>query len=542
MKLGVAVASSAGMLRRQRAISALVLPCLVACSQAQPEAAGSGLGANAAKEPVVTSAEVAAQGGSAATSPAHTVLPAQHAAPAAQPTAAMASPLTATQPVAAATTLQSQSAAGSQAPSDPLDPQRSEWRSIGYDAASTYFNRVETKLNKDNVKQLKLAWQVDIGGDCYGAPLQVADKIYVAGPGDVRALDAASGEELWRFEERSVSTPSFADGVLYLNTSLSSVIAIDATSGALLWRRQFEPQNLDGYSSVVAIEDRLLVGAASSVAELSGGTFRGFMAALDRANGEIRWTSYTVPETANGAGIFSSPSADVTARLAFGTTANNYGLPATDTSDAFIAFDLDSGDIVWKFQAVANDTFGANVPDENMLDYNFGANPVLYETEVAGQSTKLVTAAEKGGSIHAIRRDDGTRLWTRKLSGGSADGSRGVMNNTTWSGKHILVASNEYEYSTLFALDGATGEIAWQRKLAGLVWSRISVANGVGFVGHEKVLEAFDADSGELLYSYETDGTLSGVVTIADGRVAFGEGMSWIRGTSGKLLRVLTVP
>ena len=53
---------------------------------------------------------------------------------------------------------------------------------------------------------------------------------------------------------------------------------------------------------------------------------------------------------------------------------------------------------------------------------------------------------------------------------GSADGSRGVMNNTTWSGKHVLVACNEDEGSTLYALDGATGDIVWRRKLAGSVW------------------------------------------------------------------------
>jgi polyvinyl alcohol dehydrogenase (cytochrome) len=419
----------------------------------------------------------------------------------------------------------------------------SEWRSIGYDDASTYFNRAETKLTKENVSQLKLAWAVDLGASIYSAPLQIADRIYVSGPNDVRALDAVSGEELWRLEVQSSSTLSFNAGVLYLNTNELYVVAIDAATGTELWRRRADMQSTDGYSSVVAVDGRLLVGASSSAAELGGGKFRGYMAALDLKSGDAIWTSYTVPETANGAGIFSSPSADVAARLAFGTTSNNYGPPATDTSDAFIAFDLDTGAIKWKFQAVANDTFDFQRADGSTTqDLNFGANPVLYEAEVEGQMTKLVAAGGKSGAIYALRRADGKQLWTRQLGIGSVDGTRGVMNNTTWSGKHVLVACNERGPSTLYALDGATGDVVWQRKLAGSVWGRISVANGVGFVGNENVLEAFDVESGDLLYSHENVGTLAGVITIANGRVAFGEGLLWIAGTPGKMLTVLTIP
>ena len=193
------------------------------------------------------------------------------------------------------------------------------------------------------------------------------------GPTDVRALAADSGEELWRLEQSATSTLSFADGKLYLNTTQSQIIAIDAATGEELWRRRVDAQTTDGISSVVVIEDRLLIGASADAAELSGGKFRGYLAALDLANGDPLWTSYTVPETANGAGIFSSPGADVAARLAFGTTANNYGRPATDSSDAFIAFDLDTGAIKWKFQAVVNDTFGGDPLDSTSPDYNFGA-------------------------------------------------------------------------------------------------------------------------------------------------------------------------
>lgn len=68
--------------------------------------------------------------------------------------------------------------------------------------------------------------------------------------------------------------------------------------------------------------------------------------------------SYMVSGDANGVGIFSSASADRAAKRAYGTTANNYGPPATDTSDAFTALDLESGELACKCQTVANDVFG----------------------------------------------------------------------------------------------------------------------------------------------------------------------------------------
>jgi outer membrane protein assembly factor BamB len=95
----------------------------------------------------------------------------------------------------------------------------------------------------------------------------------------------------------------------------------------------------------------------------------------------------------------------------------------------------------------------------------------------------------------------------------------------------------------LYALDGATGDVAWMRKLEGLVWGRIAVANGVGFVGTGDELEAFDVDTGKVIKSFKSKGgTIAGTITIANGRVAFGEGLTWSSGVAGRTLTVLAVP
>ncbi len=51
----------------------------------------------------------------------------------------------------------------------------------------------------------------------------------------------------------------------------------------------------------------------------------------------------------SGAGIWSSPTVDLKKHMVYVTTGDNYSDPATETSDAFMAFDLDTGN--WRGRA-----------------------------------------------------------------------------------------------------------------------------------------------------------------------------------------------
>jgi outer membrane protein assembly factor BamB len=423
---------------------------------------------------------------------------------------------------------------------EDVPPGVSDWRMIGYDLASTYYNRAERVLTKENAANLKEAYVLDMGGPVYGAPLQVGDTIYASSPGNVVAVEAATGTEKWRTPARSTGSLAFQDGTLYLNTLSASVVAINATDGKQLWSKPgHASQRADGSSSPLVAGDLILIGGSNGGIELSTGQFRGYMTALKRMTGDIAWTEHTVPETAKGASIWSSPAADLQAGRAYGSTGNNYGPPATDSSDAIIAFDLMTGAIAWKAQLVTGDAFslGSGLPDAD-----FGANPVLFEAMVEGTMTQLVGAGSKGGKAFAVRRDNGMTVWTRELCMGQPDGSRGIFVNSTWSGKNLLIACNEGGPATLYALDGGTGNVTWMRPLTGQVWGRMSVANGVGFVGTGTNLEAFDVDTGAVIKTIPSKGgTVAGTITIANGRVAFGEGFTWGGGKTGSKLTVLTV-
>jgi polyvinyl alcohol dehydrogenase (cytochrome) len=417
----------------------------------------------------------------------------------------------------------------------------SEWTMIAHDPGSTYYNGSETKLTKENAATLAVAWQVDMGGAVYGAPLMVGDTIYGSSGTSIRAFEADTGKELWKATGGTTGSMAYDAGTLYYYTMSGNIVAISAADGKMKWSKapKGSPGG-DGSSSPIIAGNLLLIGGSSGGGEVLGARFRGFLAAYDKTSGEGLWTTFTVPTSAAGASLWSSPAADVAGGKAFGSTGNNHGAPATDTSDSLVGFDLMSGELLWKNQRVMGDTWGTG---SDAPDADFGANPVLYETMIGGVLTKVVSSGNKSGEAHAVKRDDGMLIWTRKLCPGSRDGSLGIFVNSTWSGKYMMFACNTAGASTIYGLDAATGDIKWMTPVTGEAYGRMSATPGVGYVGAGKNLVVFDSDTGKILKMFPSKGgTVAGTPSIANGRVAFGEGLTWATGVSGRTLTVLKLP
>jgi glucose dehydrogenase len=81
----------------------------------------------------------------------------------------------------------------------------------------------------------------------------------------------------------------------------------------------------------------------------------------------------------SGASIWSSPSVDPNRHTIYGTTGDNYSDPPADTSDAFLAFGMKTGELVWSHQMTAGDAFTAacdasdqtNCPEARGPDFDF---------------------------------------------------------------------------------------------------------------------------------------------------------------------------
>jgi len=414
---------------------------------------------------------------------------------------------------------------------------------MGYDVGSTYFNRAETTLTKDNVASLQVLWTADLGGNVLGGALQVGDKMYATGPGNMYAFDAATGNQRWKVSAPSSSTLGYADDTLYLNATNANVMAFNAADGAIKWSMKSDASGNDGSSSAIPVGGLILIGAADGPGELSGDSFRGYMAAHDSLTGAPKWVTFTVPMGSTGASFWSTPSASMADGLVFGGTGNNYSAPATDSSDALIAFDFNTGLIKWKYQRVADDTFPGNF---SAPDSDFGNNPVVYDAVVGGAQEKMIASATKYGYVVALKRLTGQLVWKRDICKmGSPDGNHGLFTNFSFSGESLVAACNEGGMGTLISLNPSTGDFLWSRPLPGRVFGRMAFANGVGFVGTGEAVEAFDVDSGALIKSFPSKGgTVASTITISRGRVAFGEGLAWLPSglIAGSTLTVLGLP
>ena len=139
----------------------------------------------------------------------------------------------------------------------------------------------------------------------------VGGRLFVASErGVVYALDAASGCTHWTFEAaggvRSAMTVTrLADGrhALFFGDFEANVYALDAATGAEIWRRDVEAHPGARITGAPVEHDGRLYVPVSSLEELLAAnprypccTFRGSIAALDAATGELLWQSYTIEE------------------------------------------------------------------------------------------------------------------------------------------------------------------------------------------------------------------------------------------------------
>ncbi len=427
-----------------------------------------------------------------------------------------------------------------QVSSDELDA-TDQWTMLGHDYRSSYTNRAQTRLSRENAHELASFWEFEARGLVYGTPVVVDGTVFITSTGGLYAFEADTGRIRWQILDfGATSSLAYSEGTIFVHDLGAFLHALDAATGAERWRTRTDTHALAaGTSSPVVFEDSVIVGLSSNEIVREGATFRGGVAAFDKNTGERLWRDYTANPPHNGASVWSTVSVDTEARVVFAGTGQNYTGEGGPDSDAIIALDLDTGARLWTRQTVAGDVFTPINP--RGPDADFGANPILLETKIQGQSRRLVVAGQKNGMFWALDRRTGEVVWQRKLGPGSPL-TGGVLNNGAFDGERILVANNSGGNGVLFALRPSDGEILWERALPGWVWAPITVANKVGIVASDKDLHAFDVETGEDLFVFPTGGTIACGASIVAGRVHFGSGMAHIVGTRNRKFHVLALP
>ena len=340
----------------------------------------------------------------------------------------------------------------------------------------------------------------------------------------------------------------------------ANAYAVNAQTGELIWKQDVHdhPQaTITG--SVIAHEDTLIVPVSSLEVLLAARvgysccSFRGALVALSISSGEELWRTYTTDEprptilsTAgiqqygpSGAPIWSSPTIDAKRNLVYAGTGENYSSPANEYSDAVLAMDLATGEIVWSAQLTKDDAWNGacsrqtpNCPEENGPDYDIGASPILARDE---NGRELILVGQKSGMVYALDpANNGELVWEQRVGSGGTMG--GIHYGMSTNGEKLFVGisdlptNNPYNvgqaHPGIHALLPSTGEILWRNDLPDkceasrfLCWQGISAAvtstRDLVFAGGlDGILRAFDAEDGSTLWETNTRqgfGTRNGI-------------------------------
>ena len=360
----------------------------------------------------------------------------------------------------------------------------------------------------------------------------------------------------------------------------ANVIAVDRHTGNLRWITQVEthqaavitgsPVVFDGvvYIGVSSIEEGLATNPAYPCC-----SFRGSVVALDENTGAILWKTFDMPDNGgqtdqySGGAVWQPPAIDPKRGTLFIGTGNNYTVPADvvacqnatptanctapdDFFDAALALDLKTGQVKWSKKLQGFDTWtvacitssgtNPNCPVPSSPDFDLGGSgPNLLGN--------IVGFGQKSGIFWALNADNGSIQWSTPVGPGASLG--GIEWGTATDGKRIYVAianSDHLPYTLVpsgqqitwgawSALDVTTGKILWQTAdptSGSIDRGSVSVANGVMYAGSNSgQMYAFDAATGNILWSFVSGGTVLDGPSIVDSTLYWGSGYRNIQGT-----------
>ncbi len=297
------------------------------------------------------------------------------------------------------------------------------WPAYGGDAGGQRYSPL-TQIDPANVHRLRVAWTFRTG-------------------------ETGQGVKDWKraaFE----ATPVLHDGVLYLTTSSTDVVAVDAANGSLRWRHASQSRKdlhySDGVSRGVSlwVDDAAAPGAACRV-RVFAPTLDARLLALDAADGKpcadfgdhgalnlldgvmatdrpgSEWRNYLV----------TSPPAIVDGNLVVGSSIGD-NRAVREELGIVRAFDARSGALVWRWDPVPRDA----------------ANPVFGDWPAAALAT--ASAANAWAPLSA---DPARHLVFVPTGSASPDFYGGQRHgDNRWA-------------NSLVALDSRTGQLRWGRQL-----------------------------------------------------------------------------
>jgi alcohol dehydrogenase (cytochrome c) len=323
------------------------------------------------------------------------------------------------------------------------------WLMYRHDYTSSGYSTLD-RINTGNVTQLKPVWDFKSSFEQghEAPPVVNGDYMFITTPKDeLYAFQASTGKQLWSYKHdlsgvglktvccdvvnRGVAL--FGDNV-YIATLDNYVVALNATTGKVVWKKQLAPADL-GFAMTLAplvVKGQVIVG-------VSGGEYgaRGSVVALDAATGAQDWKTFTIPAP-NEPGGDTWPKGDAYKTGGGGTWLTGTYDADTDTlfwgvgnpapwlatlrpgdnlyTDSVIAMNPTTGAIKWHYQYTPHDTW----------DYDGTNETVMTDITYKGVAHKAIVTASRNGWFYAIDRNDGKLIYAERFV--SATSVKGFKN------------------------------------------------------------------------------------------------------------------
>lgn len=327
------------------------------------------------------------------------------------------------------------------------DSEPGNWFTTGRTFGETRFSPL-TQINRETVSRLGFAWEYDTATTrgLEASPVVVDGWMYTSGTwGKVYALNAATGEELWRFDPKvdgqfghdaccDVVNRGVAvwKGKVYVAALDGRLIALDALTGAVAWQVDTITEHERRYTITGAPRiagDVVVIG--NSGAEFDA---RGYISAYDTATGDLKWRFYTVPgdpanppehpemvealktwdpnsrwDVGGGGTVWDSLVYDPELNILYVGTGNSapYAIEVRSPSggdnlylSSILAINPDTGRLVWHYQTTPGDSW----------DFTATMNMILTDLEIDGATRKVLMQAPKNGFFYVLDRETGELL------------------------------------------------------------------------------------------------------------------------------------
>ena len=327
------------------------------------------------------------------------------------------------------------------APHVSLDPNAigktpiTSWTTFNGDYSGQRYSTL-TQISPDNLKQLTQQWAFKITGvgEQRGAPvsiikctpLMVGGVLYITIPDHVWAIDARSGNSLWRYDwidhgghlvgQRGVG---IWKTTVYFLTPDNWLVALNANTGHELWRKNYADARKQYFSTSapLVIRNHIIVGVGGDAMDMPG-----FLDSFDPETGDLQWTWWSTPRKGDpametwpneaasdhGGGMTWMPGTyDPVLNLLYWPTGNTnpvfagQGRPGANLwTESIVALDPDTGKLRWYFQVSPHDTH----------DFDNTTAPVLFDRVVEGKPRKLLAQAARNGFFVTLDRITGKYL------------------------------------------------------------------------------------------------------------------------------------